>query len=148
MSTEDVSRVKHSFGDGPLVPPSDLEFFVLTPTGSNGSALESPCKSRSKGTLMPILWPGIAWEWIWESNKKIFWGEAVRLTDLPAGSWSGSGHLNRCHEAVDASPHPNGSVKASHFDLNINWDGLPGDTKGIYGLFRGWLAKGLEAPYV
>ena len=24
----DVSRVKHSFGDGPLVPPSDLEFFV------------------------------------------------------------------------------------------------------------------------
>ena len=93
---------------------------------------------------MPILWPGIAWEWIWESNKKIFWGEAVRLTDLPARSWSGSGHLNRCHEAVDASPHPNGSVKASHFDLNINWDGLPGDTKGIYGLFRGWLAKGLK----
>ena len=88
--------------------------------------------------------PGIARELIWESNEKIFWGEAVRLTDLPAGSWSGSGHLNRDHEAVDASPHPNGSVKASHFDLNINWDGLPGDTKGIYGLFRGWLAKGLE----
>ena len=63
------------------------------------------------------------------SNKKIFWGEAVRLTDLPAGSWSGSGHLNRGHEAVDASPHPNGSVKASHFDLDINWGGLPGDTK-------------------
>ena len=59
---------------------------------------------------MPILWPDIAWELIWESNKTIFWGEAVRLTDLPAGSWSGSGHLNRCHEAVDASPHPNGSV--------------------------------------
>ena len=36
----------------------------------------------------------------------------MRLTDLPAGSWSGSGHLNRGHEAVDASPHPNGSVKA------------------------------------
>ena len=93
---------------------------------------------------MPILWPGIARELIWESNKTIFWGEAVRLTDLPAGSWSGSGHLNRCHEAVDASPHPNGSVKASHFDLNINWDGLPGGTKGIYGLFRGWLVNGLE----
>ena len=94
---------------------------------------------------MPILWPGIALELIWESNKKIFWGEAVRLTDLPAGSWSGSGHLNRGHEAVDASPHPNVSVKASHFDLDINWDGLiPGDTKGIYGLFRGWLAKGLK----
>ena len=92
---------------------------------------------------MPILWPDIAWELIWESNKAIFLGEAVRLTDLPAGSWSGSGHLNRCHEAVDASPHPSGSVKASCFDLNINWDGLPGDTKGIYGLFRGWLAKGL-----
>ena len=80
---------------------------------------------------MPILWPGIALELIWESNKKIFWGEAVRLTDLPAGSWSGSGHLNRGHEAVDASPHPNGLVKASPFDLDINWDGLPGDTKGI-----------------
>ena len=93
---------------------------------------------------MPILWPDIAWELIWESNKKIFWGEAVRLTDLPAGSWSGSGHLNRCPEAVDAPPHPNGSVTASHFDLNINWDGLPGDNKGIYWLFRRWLAKGLE----
>ena len=54
---------------------------------------------------MPILWPDIAWELIRESNKTIFWGEAVRLTDLPAGSWSGSGHLNRCHEAVGASPH-------------------------------------------
>ena len=43
-----------------------------------------------------------------------------------------------------ASPHPNGSVKTSHFDLNINWDGLSGDNKGIYRLFRGWLAKGLE----
>ena len=93
---------------------------------------------------MPMLWPGIAWELIWESNKAFFLGEAVRLTDLPAGSWSGSGHLNRCHEAVDASPHPSGSVKASHFDLNINWDGLPGDNKGICGLFRRWLAKGLE----
>ena len=93
---------------------------------------------------MPILWPDIAWELIWESNKKIFWGEAVRLTDLLAGSWSGSGHLNRRHEAVYASPHPNGSVKASHFDLDINWDCLPGDTNGIYGLFRGWLAKGLK----
>ena len=53
-------------------------------------------------------------------------------------------HLNRGHEAVDAPPHPNGSAKASRFDLNIDWDGLTGDTKGIYGLFRGWLAKGLE----
>ena len=84
---------------------------------------------------MPILWPDIACELIWESIKTIFWGEAVRLTDLPAAYW--------CHEAVDASPHPNGSAKASPFDPNINWDGLPGDTKGIYGLFRGWLAKGL-----
>ena len=93
---------------------------------------------------MPILLPDIAWELIWESNKTIFLAEAVRLPDLPAGSWSGSGQLNRCHEAVDASPHPSGSVKASHFDLNINWDGLPGGNKGIYGLLRGWLAKGLK----
>ena len=93
---------------------------------------------------MPLLWPDIAWELIRESNTTIFWGEAVRLTDLPARSWSGSGHLNRCHEAVDASPHLNGSVKASRFDLTINWDGLPGDNKGIYWLFRGWLAKGLK----
>ena len=93
---------------------------------------------------MPILLPDTPGELIWESNKPIFVGEAVRLTDLPAGSWSGSGHLNRCREAVDASPQPNGSVKASHFDLNINWDGLTGDTKGIYGIFRGWLVNGLE----
>ena len=53
---------------------------------------------------MPILLPDTPWELIWELNKTIFVGEAVRLTDLPAGSWSGSGHLNRCHEAVDASP--------------------------------------------
>ena len=72
---------------------------------------------------MPILLPDTPWELTWELNKPIFVGEAVRLTDLPAGSWSGSGHLNRGHEAVDASPHPNGLVKASHFDLDINWDG-------------------------
>ena len=76
---------------------------------------------------MPILWPDIAWELILELNKTIFVGEAVRLTDLPAGSWSGSGHLNRGHEAVDASPHPNGSVKASHFDLDINRPPTGGD---------------------
>ena len=93
---------------------------------------------------MPILLLDIAWEWIWESNKTILGDEAMRLTDLPTGSCSGSGHLNRGHEAVDASPHPNGSAKVSDFDLDINWDGLPGDTKGIYGLFRGWLAKGLK----
>ena len=46
---------------------------------------------------MPILWPDIAWKLIWELNKTIFVGEVVRLTDLPAGSWSGSEHLNRCH---------------------------------------------------
>ena len=76
---------------------------------------------------MPILWPGIAREVMWESNKTIFWGEAMRLTDLPAGSWSGSQHLNRGHEAVDAPPHPNGLVKASPFDLNINWGDLTGE---------------------
>ena len=65
----------------------------------------------------------------------------MRLTDLPAGTWSGAGHLNRGHEAVYAPPHPNGLAKASHFDLDINWDGLTGDTKGIYGLFRGCAYK-------
>ena len=85
---------------------------------------------------MPILLPDTPWELIWELNKPIFVGEAVRLTDLPAGSWSGSGHLNRCHEAVDAPPHPNGSVETSPFDLNINWDGLTGGTKGIYHSLR------------
>ena len=99
---------------------------------------------------MPILLSDTPWELIWESNKTIFWGEAVRLTDLPAGSWSGSGHLNRCHEAVDASPHPSESVKASHFDLNINWDDLPGDTKGIYDIwaFQGVAGQGPEGPCV
>ena len=93
---------------------------------------------------MPILLLDIAWEWRGESNKTILGDEAMRLTDLLTGSCSGSGHLNRGHEAVDASPHLNGSAKVSHFDLDINWDCLPGDTNGIYGLFRGWLAKGLE----
>ena len=78
------------------------------------------------------------------SNKPIRWGEAVRIADLKPDFGTAPRHPNRPREALDASPHPNGSVKASHFDLNINWDGLPGDTKGIYGLFRGWLAKGLE----
>ena len=77
------------------------------------------------------------------SNKPIRWGEAVRIADLKPDFGTAPRHPNRPREALDASPHPNGSVKASHFDLNINWDGLPGDTKGIYGLFRGWLAKGL-----
>ena len=78
------------------------------------------------------------------SNKPIRWGEAVRIADLKPDFGTAPRHPNRPREALDASPHPNGSVKASHFDLNINWDGLPGDTKGIYGLFRGWLAKGLK----
>ena len=64
----------------------------------------------------------------------------------PHGTDSGalSHSRNRQVNPLDAPPHPNGSAKASHFDLKINWDGLPGDTKGVYGLFRGWLAKGLE----
>ena len=78
------------------------------------------------------------------SNKPIRWGEAVRIADLKPDFGTAPRHPNRPREALDASPHPNGSAKASHFDLNINWDGLPGDNKGIYGLFRGWLAKGLE----
>ena len=77
------------------------------------------------------------------SNKPIRWGEAVRIADLKPGFGTAPRHPNRPREALDASPHPNGSVKTSHFDLNINWDGLSGDNKGIYRLFRGWLAKGL-----
>ena len=86
---------------------------------------------------MPILWPDIAWELIWECNKTIFVGEAVRLTDLPTGSCSGSGHMNRCHEAVDASPHPNGSVKASHFDLTEYQLGWPTNSD-----WNQWLCPG------
>ena len=93
---------------------------------------------------MPILWPDIAWELVWELNKPIFVGEAVRLTDLPTGTRSGSGTMNRCRVAIDSSTHARGSVKASPLVLNNNWDGLAGDTKCIYGLFRGWLANGLE----
>ena len=78
------------------------------------------------------------------SNKPIRWGEAVRIADLKPDFGTAPRHPNRPREALDASPHPNGSVKASHFDLNINWDGLSGDNKGIYGLFRGWLANDLE----
>ena len=80
---------------------------------------------------MPILWPGIARELIWESNKTIFWGEAVRLTDLPAGSWSGLGHLNRCHEAVDASPHPNGLDEMGAIGLGMKWDGPKTDSSRV-----------------
>ena len=85
---------------------------------------------------MPILLPDTPGELIWELNKPIFVGEAVRLTDLPAGSWSGSGHLNRCHEAVDASPHPNGSSPLGPLGLPTKWDGLGGAGIGIYGLSR------------
>ena len=98
---------------------------------------------------MPMPLPDSPWESIWELNKPVFVGEAVRLTDLPAGSWSGSGHLNRCPEAVDASPHPNVPAKASQVDLNINWDGLPGDQKGIYiWAFQGVAGQGPEGPCV
>ena len=78
------------------------------------------------------------------SNGPIRWGEAMRIRGLGPSLLSSPSWVNRAKEALDASPHPNGLVKASHFDLDINWDGLPGDTKGIYGLFRGWLAKGLK----
>ena len=78
------------------------------------------------------------------SNKPIRWGEAVRIADLKPDFGTAPRHPNRPREALDASPHPNGSVKTSHFDLNVNWDGLSGDNKGIYRLFRAWLSKGLK----
>ena len=94
--------------------------------------------------MHPILSHVSPQELLGASNKPIRWGEAVRIADLKPDFGTAPRHANRPREALDASPHPNGSVKASRFDLNINWDGLPGDNKGIYGLFRGWLAKGLK----
>ena len=43
MSTEDMSRVKHSFGDGPLVPPSDLEF-LYSPSAAQVALMCTPCR--------------------------------------------------------------------------------------------------------
>ena len=63
------------------------------------------------------------------SNGPIRWGEAMRIRGLGPSFLSSPSWVNRTEEALDASPHPNGLVKASHFDLDINWDGLPGDTR-------------------
>ena len=46
MSTEDVSRVKHSFGDGPLVPPSDLEFLYSPSAATCGSYVHTLQKTK------------------------------------------------------------------------------------------------------
>ena len=80
---------------------------------------------------MPILWPDIAWELVWELNKPIFVGEAVRITDLCPAFCSGSLHLNRHWEALDAPPHPNGPARVSLTDPTTDWDGLTGDIKGL-----------------
>ena len=45
MSTEDMSRVKHSFGDGPLVPPSDLEF-LYSPSAAQVALMCTPCRRQ------------------------------------------------------------------------------------------------------
>ena len=46
MSTEDMSRVKHSFGDGPLVPPSDLEFLYSPSAATCGSYVHTLQKTK------------------------------------------------------------------------------------------------------
>ena len=84
---------------------------------------------------MPILSPDIPWELVWDSNKPIFVGEAVRLTDLCPVFCSDSKHLNRHWEALDASPHPNGPTKMSPTDPATNWDGLAGDITGLITVF-------------
>ena len=85
---------------------------------------------------MPILLPDTPWELIWELDKPIFVGEAVRITDLCPAFCSGSLHLNRHWEALDASPHPNGSGPLGPLGLPTKWDGLGGAGIGIYGLSR------------
>ena len=88
---------------------------------------------------MPILLPDTPWELIWELNKAIFVGEAVRITDLCPAFCSGSLHLNGHWEALYASPHPNGPTRVSPTDPSTNWDGLAGDIKGLITFFEvGW----------
>ena len=63
---------------------------------------------------MPILLPDTPWELIWELNKPIFVGEAVRITDLCPAFCSGSLHLNRHLEAlvgIRTTKFPNGELK-------------------------------------
>ena len=70
------------------------------------------------------------------SNKPIRWGEAVRIADLMPGFGTAPRHPNRPREALDASPHPNGSGPLGPLGLPTKWDGLGGAGIGIYGLSR------------
>ena len=70
------------------------------------------------------------------SNKPIRWGEAVRIADLMPGFGTAPRHANRPREALDASPHPNGSGPLGPLGLPTKWDGLGGAGIGIYGLSR------------
>ena len=46
LSTEDMSRVKHSFGDGPLVPFSDLRFLYSPSAATSGFYVHTPQKTK------------------------------------------------------------------------------------------------------
>ena len=70
------------------------------------------------------------------SNKPIRWGEAVRIADLKPDFGTAPRHPNRPREALDASPHPNGSGPLGPLGLPTKWDGLGGAGIGIYGLSR------------
>ena len=56
MSTEDMSRVKHSFGDGPLVPPSDLEFLYSPSAATCGSYVHTLQKTKTLSESTVITW--------------------------------------------------------------------------------------------
>ena len=60
------------------------------------------------------------------SNKPIRGGEAVRIADLMPGFGTAPRHANRPREALDASPHPNGSSPLGPLGLPTKWDGLGG----------------------
>ena len=60
------------------------------------------------------------------SNKPIRWGEAVRIADLKPDFGTAPRHPNRPREALDASPHPNGSDPLGPLGLPTKWDGLGG----------------------
>ena len=62
----------------------------------------------------------------------IRWGEAVRIADLKPDFGTAPRHPNRPREALDASPHPNGSGPLGPLGLPTKWDGLGGAGIGIY----------------
>ena len=60
----------------------------------------------------------------------------MRIADLMPDFGTAPRHPNRPREALDASPHPNGSGPLGPLGLPTKWDGLGGAGIGIYGLSR------------